>query len=100
MSDSVQPHRRQPARLPRPWDSPGRNSACTETQLFHIWLQPFLFTFQYVSFLTFLKMYFVEIHVDLQCCVSFCTKVIQIYIYIYTYTHTNILLHSGLLQDI
>ena len=22
MSDSVQPHRRQPARLPRPWDSP------------------------------------------------------------------------------
>ena len=25
MSDSVQPHRRQPARLPRPWDSPGKN---------------------------------------------------------------------------
>ena len=26
MSDSVQPHRRQPTRLPRPWDSPGQNT--------------------------------------------------------------------------
>ena len=26
MSDSVWPHRRQPARLPRPWDSPGKNT--------------------------------------------------------------------------
>ena len=26
MSDSVQPHRRQPTRLPRPWDSPGKNN--------------------------------------------------------------------------
>ena len=26
MSDSVQPHRRQPTRLPRPWDSPGKNT--------------------------------------------------------------------------
>ena len=25
VSDSVQPHRRQPNRLPRPWDSPGKN---------------------------------------------------------------------------
>ena len=25
MSDSVQPHRRQPTRLPCPWDSPGKN---------------------------------------------------------------------------
>ena len=25
MSDSVQPHRQQPTRLPRPWDSPGKN---------------------------------------------------------------------------
>ena len=25
MSDSVLPHRRQPTRLPRPWDSPGKN---------------------------------------------------------------------------
>ena len=25
-SDSVQPHRRQPTRLPRPWDSPGKNT--------------------------------------------------------------------------
>ncbi|KAM7226215.1 hypothetical protein CapIbe_022360, partial [Capra ibex] len=26
VSDSVRPHRRQPTRLPRPWDSPGKNS--------------------------------------------------------------------------
>ena len=26
MSDSMQPHRRQPTRLPRPWDSPGKNT--------------------------------------------------------------------------
>ena len=26
MSDSVQPHRGQPTRLPRPWDSPGKNT--------------------------------------------------------------------------
>ena len=26
MSDSVQPHRRQPTRLPRPWHSPGKNT--------------------------------------------------------------------------
>ena len=26
MSDSVQPHRQQPTRLPRPWDSPGKNN--------------------------------------------------------------------------
>ena len=26
MSDSVQPHRRQSIRLPRPWDSPGKNT--------------------------------------------------------------------------
>ena len=26
MSDSMRPHRRQPARLPRPWDSPGKNT--------------------------------------------------------------------------
>ena len=26
MSDSVRPHRRQPARLPSPWDSPGKNT--------------------------------------------------------------------------
>ena len=24
--DSVRPHRRQPTRLPRPWDSPGKNT--------------------------------------------------------------------------
>ena len=26
MSDSVRPHRRLPTRLPRPWDSPGKNT--------------------------------------------------------------------------
>ena len=26
MSDSVQPQRRQPTRLPCPWDSPGKNT--------------------------------------------------------------------------
>ena len=26
MSDSVRPHRRQPTRLPLPWDSPGKNT--------------------------------------------------------------------------
>ena len=26
MSDSMRPHRRQPTRLPRPWDSPGKNT--------------------------------------------------------------------------
>ena len=26
VSDSVQPHRRQPTRLPGPWDSPGKNA--------------------------------------------------------------------------
>ena len=26
MSDSVQPQRQQPTRLPRPWDSPGKNT--------------------------------------------------------------------------
>ena len=26
VSDSVQPHRQQPARLPRPWDPPGKNT--------------------------------------------------------------------------
>ena len=26
MPDSVRPHRRHPERLPRPWDSPGKNT--------------------------------------------------------------------------
>ena len=26
MSDSVRPHREKPTRLPRPWDSPGKNT--------------------------------------------------------------------------
>ena len=35
MSDSVQPHRRQPIRLPHPWDSPGKNTGVG----FHFLLQ-------------------------------------------------------------
>ena len=26
VSNSVRPHKRQPTRLPRPWDSPGKNT--------------------------------------------------------------------------
>ena len=33
MSDSVQPHRRQPTRLHRPWDSPGKNTGVGFTNL-------------------------------------------------------------------
>ena len=35
MSDSVRPHRWQPTRLPRPWDSPGKNTGVG----FHFLLQ-------------------------------------------------------------
>ena len=35
MSDSVRPHRRQPTRLPRPWDSSGKNTGVG----FHFLLQ-------------------------------------------------------------
>ena len=35
MSDSVRPHRRQPTRLPRPWDSLGKNTGVG----FHFLLQ-------------------------------------------------------------
>ena len=35
MSDSVLPHRQQPTRLPRPWDSPGKNTGVG----FHFLLQ-------------------------------------------------------------
>ena len=34
MSDSVRPQRRQPTRLPRPWDSPGKNTGRI-AKLFH-----------------------------------------------------------------
>ena len=33
MSDSVQPHRRQPTRLPGPWDSPGKNTGVAGIEL-------------------------------------------------------------------
>ena len=35
MSNSVQPHRRQPTRLPHPWDSPGKNTGvgCQQERL-------------------------------------------------------------------
>ena len=35
MSNSVRPHRQQPTRLPRPWDSPGKNTGVG----FHFLLQ-------------------------------------------------------------
>ena len=35
MSDSARPHRQQPTRLPRPWDSPGKNTGVG----FHFLLQ-------------------------------------------------------------
>ena len=46
MSDSARTHRRQPARLPRPWDSPGKNTGvgcfllqCMKVKsLSHVWL--------------------------------------------------------------
>ena len=49
LSDSVQPHRRQPTKLPRPWDSPGKNTGvgchfllqCIKVKvklLSHVWL--------------------------------------------------------------
>ena len=35
MSDSVRPQRRQPTRLPRPWDSPGKNTGvCVRDLIF------------------------------------------------------------------
>ena len=36
MSDSVWPHRWQPTRLPRPWDSPGKNTGVGCHFLLHI----------------------------------------------------------------
>ena len=33
MSDPVWPHRRQPTRLPHPWDSPGKNSGPTKVHI-------------------------------------------------------------------
>ena len=35
MSDSARPHRQQPTRLPRPWDSPGKNTGVS----YHFLLQ-------------------------------------------------------------
>ena len=35
MSDSVRPHGQQPTRLPRPWDSPGKNTGVS----YHFLLQ-------------------------------------------------------------
>ena len=48
-TDSVRPHRRQPTRLPHPWDSPGKNTGvgchfflqCMKVKvksLSHVWL--------------------------------------------------------------
>ena len=37
MSNSVRPHRRQPTRLPCPWDSPGKNTGVGCHFLLHAW---------------------------------------------------------------
>ena len=37
MSDSVRPHRRQPTRLRRPWDSPGKNSGGVAISFSNAW---------------------------------------------------------------
>ena len=41
MANSVRPHRQQPTRLPRPWDSPGKNTGvgCHFSNAFHAFLQ-------------------------------------------------------------
>ena len=36
VSDSVRPHRRQPTRLPLPWDSPGKNTGVGCQLLLHV----------------------------------------------------------------
>ena len=77
MSDSVRPHRRQPTRLPRPWDSPGKNTGVGCHFLLH---NACIFKHFYCSI------------VDLQCVIFRCIQVfssesvIHIYIYI-TYIH-------------
>ena len=37
VSDSVRPHRWQPTRLPRPWDSPGKNTEWVAISFFNAW---------------------------------------------------------------
>ena len=37
MSNSVRPYRRQPTRLPRPWDSPGKNSRVVAISSSNAW---------------------------------------------------------------
>ena len=46
MSDSVRPHRRQPTRLPRPWDSPGKSAGVGCQCLLQILLLTIYKTFQ------------------------------------------------------
>ena len=36
VSDSMRPHRRQPTRLPCPWDSPGKNTGVGCHFLLHV----------------------------------------------------------------
>ena len=46
MSDSVGPHRRQPTRLPRPWDSPGRNTGVSTIPFSRGSFQPGIILYQ------------------------------------------------------
>ena len=51
VSDSVRPHRQQPTRIPRPWDSPGKNTAvgfhfyCTLNRLHYCVSITFIYLF-------------------------------------------------------
>ena len=53
MSDSVRPHRRQPTRLPRSWDSPGKNTGVG----WHFLLQSVLLPIFKSSFFSFDVLY-------------------------------------------
>ena len=37
---TLQPHRRQPTRLPRPWDSPGKNTGVGHLEYSHSLCKP------------------------------------------------------------
>ena len=45
MSDSVWPHRRQPIRLPHPWDSPGKNTGVGCHFLLSLYIYVYIFPF-------------------------------------------------------
>ena len=78
MSDSVRPHRRQPTRLPHPWDSPG--------------IIPSNFNRQVILLLGQCDMQYSEIVMPAQQIYCSCEKQ-SVYIYIYTHTYIHIYTH-------